>query len=179
MAKKKSRKHINQKALTSSSPSSSTSSPSPKPARIVREVRGKGDDKRFFTYTINSGSPDGGELVDQTIATKGRVAVFLQAPVQSFKSFFLPIGYPHTVTEDYLEFQIYDTIQAMCSYLRGILCTQAILVGVGVGKVGIVIVVRSFYPPCIPTSVYRMCIRVDMCVHVYTGICWICTYPII
>ncbi len=30
--------------------------------------------------------------------------------------------------------QIWDTVQAMCSYLRGMLCTQAILLGVGVGN---------------------------------------------
>jgi Vitamin B6 photo-protection and homoeostasis len=46
-------------------------------------------------------------------------------------------GYPDSVTEDYLPFQIYDTIQAVCSYLRGILCTTA-------GKA------RSKYGPPIP-----------------------------
>eukprot|EP01083_Nonionella_stella_P004558 13201_1 len=50
-----------------------------------------------------------------------------------FKSILLPEGYPDSVTKDYLQFQIYDTLQAVCSYLRGILATQAILVGVGVG----------------------------------------------
>ena len=51
----------------------------------------------------------------------------------ALRSLLLPEGYPHTVTEDYLEFQIWDTLQAVCSYLRGILCTQAVLTGVGVG----------------------------------------------
>ena len=48
---------------------------------------------------------------------------------------FLPIDYPNSVTPDYLSFQIYDTIQAVSSYLRGLLCTQALLTGLGVGKV--------------------------------------------
>jgi len=53
--------------------------------------------------------------------------------LKAFASLLLPAGYPNTVTPDYLEFQLWDTIQAACSYLRGILCTQAVLVGVGVG----------------------------------------------
>ena len=49
------------------------------------------------------------------------------------RSLFLPEGYPSSVTPDYFAFQAWDTAQAMCSYLRGILATQAILDGVGVG----------------------------------------------
>src|SRR4051794_10293325 len=33
------------------------------------------------------------------------------------------------------QFQLWDTIQAMCSYLRGMLCTHAVLTGLGVGDV--------------------------------------------
>ena len=38
------------------------------------------------------------------------------------KTLFLPEDYPHSVTPDYLNFQIWDSIQALCSYLRGMLC---------------------------------------------------------
>jgi hypothetical protein len=51
-----------------------------------------------------------------------------------FRSVFLPEGYPNSVTEDYLRFQVWDTLQGVSSYLRGIICTQALLIGVGVGK---------------------------------------------
>jgi len=44
---------------------------------------------------------------------------------------FLPAGFPDSVTEDYIEFQIYDTIQASSSYLRGILCSRSVLIGAG------------------------------------------------
>jgi len=37
---------------------------------------------------------------------------------------FLPEGYPHTVSEDYLRYQFWDTIQALCSSVMGILATQ-------------------------------------------------------
>ena len=51
-----------------------------------------------------------------------------------FWSAFMPVGYPSSVAPEYFEFQCWDTTQAMCSYLRGILATQAILQGVGVGN---------------------------------------------
>ncbi|KAE9545914.1 hypothetical protein FO519_010874, partial [Halicephalobus sp. NKZ332] len=50
---------------------------------------------------------------------------------QLFVSLFLPQGYPHTVSEDYTEYQIWDTIQAFASSLNGALSTAAILKGVG------------------------------------------------
>eukprot|EP01050_Picozoa_sp_SAG11_P003407 SAG11_NODE_192_length_12931_cov_5.747682_1_plen_120_part_00 len=42
--------------------------------------------------------------------------------------------FPTHCAEEYLAYQMWDTIQAMCSYLRGVLATQALLEGVGVGK---------------------------------------------
>lgn len=51
-----------------------------------------------------------------------------------FRDLFLPVGYPESVESEYLEFQFWDTVQALCSYLRGILSMKAILEGLGVGK---------------------------------------------
>lgn len=50
-----------------------------------------------------------------------------------FREIFLPHGYPDSVSEDYLEYQIWDTIQAFCSTITGTFTTQAILKSVGVG----------------------------------------------
>ncbi|BDA41824.1 RUS1 family protein C16orf58 homolog [Coccomyxa sp. Obi] len=47
---------------------------------------------------------------------------------------FLPDKYPDSVTPDYIDFQIWDSIQALCSYVRGMICSNAILTGIGVGK---------------------------------------------
>ncbi|CAD7965011.1 unnamed protein product [Amoebophrya sp. A120] len=52
---------------------------------------------------------------------------------EKFYLTFLPIDYPHSVGEEYLEFQVYDSLQGLCSYLRGVLCTKALLEGAGVG----------------------------------------------
>ncbi|XP_030637990.1 RUS family member 1 [Chanos chanos] len=51
-----------------------------------------------------------------------------------FKSVFLPQGYPESVSEDYLPYQLWDTVQAFSSSLSGTLATQASLRGVGVGN---------------------------------------------
>ena len=51
-----------------------------------------------------------------------------------FITTFLPIGYPDTVAPEYAKFQVFDTLQAATSYLRGILATQSLFVGVGVGN---------------------------------------------
>lgn len=47
---------------------------------------------------------------------------------------FLPVGYPATVRAGYLEYQVYDSIQGLCSYLRGVLCSAAVLEAAGVGN---------------------------------------------
>ncbi|XP_025836292.1 RUS1 family protein C16orf58 homolog [Agrilus planipennis] len=57
----------------------------------------------------------------------------LQRVQDLFREVFLPHGYPDSVSEDYLEFQIWDTVQAFCSTITGTFTTQAILKGVGVG----------------------------------------------
>lgn len=51
-----------------------------------------------------------------------------------FKSVFLPQGYPESVSNDYLQYQFWDTVQAFSSSLSGTLATQASLRGVGVGN---------------------------------------------
>ena len=46
---------------------------------------------------------------------------------------FLPEGFPDSVSEDYLSYQIWDTVQAFASSISGSLATQAVLEGIGVG----------------------------------------------
>ncbi|GMT14643.1 hypothetical protein PFISCL1PPCAC_5940 [Pristionchus fissidentatus] len=53
---------------------------------------------------------------------------------QLFISAFLPQGFPHSVTDDYLEYQMYDTLQALASSLTGALATEAVLTSAGVGN---------------------------------------------
>ncbi|KAK1585784.1 vitamin B6 photo-protection and homoeostasis-domain-containing protein [Colletotrichum navitas] len=46
---------------------------------------------------------------------------------------FLPIGYPESVTPDYLGYQTFDSLQAFFSTITGLLSNRAILQGLGVG----------------------------------------------
>ena len=46
-------------------------------------------------------------------------------------SILLPIGYPQSVASEYMEYQLYDTIQELCGYLKGIVMNQASLTGLG------------------------------------------------
>lgn len=50
------------------------------------------------------------------------------------KAWFLPQGWPHSVSADYGLFQAWDSVQGLSSYVRGMLSSQALLVGVGVGS---------------------------------------------
>ncbi|OTF72601.1 hypothetical protein BLA29_003798, partial [Euroglyphus maynei] len=49
------------------------------------------------------------------------------------KKAFLPNGYPRSVSNDYLEYQCWDSVQAFCSSIMNNLATQAVFKGVGVG----------------------------------------------
>lgn len=47
---------------------------------------------------------------------------------------FLPAGFPHTVTDDYLLYQTFDSLQAFSSSITNLLANRAILEGLGVGN---------------------------------------------
>ncbi|CAI6338579.1 unnamed protein product [Periconia digitata] len=69
--------------------------------------------------------------------SKSRVDIVLPAEskgrVQRLMDVFLPAGYPQSVTEDYIQYQIYDSLQAFSSSIAGMLSSRAVLEGVGVG----------------------------------------------
>ncbi len=46
---------------------------------------------------------------------------------------FLPAGYPLSVTDDYLAYQTYDSLQAFSSSIASLLANRAVLEGLGVG----------------------------------------------
>jgi hypothetical protein len=59
---------------------------------------------------------------------------FVMAPLTVGKELFLPLDYPQSVREGYLEYQLYDSLQGLCSYLRGVLCSAQVLQAAGVGN---------------------------------------------
>lgn len=62
-----------------------------------------------------------------------RAPTFVARAIRSLETTFLPAGYPDSVTPDYLTYQVFDTLQALCSTITGTLSTRAVLKGVGVG----------------------------------------------
>uniref|UniRef100_A0A7S2EJ74 Uncharacterized protein n=1 Tax=Ditylum brightwellii TaxID=49249 RepID=A0A7S2EJ74_9STRA len=56
-----------------------------------------------------------------------------QIPKRIFMDLFLPVGYPTSVGKSYLTYQFYDSLQGLCSYLRGVVSTSAVLTAAGVG----------------------------------------------
>jgi hypothetical protein len=47
---------------------------------------------------------------------------------------FLPAGFPASLPPEYLRYQAWNVVQDLSSSLRGVLCTQKILEGMGVGN---------------------------------------------
>ncbi|KAJ1368027.1 hypothetical protein KIN20_029078 [Parelaphostrongylus tenuis] len=79
-----------------------------------------------------------GTCVPTTIATgSGGVLRTVLSCLTSLKTLatevFLPQGYPSSVSDDYLQYQRWDTLQAFASSLTGALATEAVLKGAGVG----------------------------------------------
>lgn len=46
---------------------------------------------------------------------------------------FLPVGFPHSVSDDYLAYQTFDSLQAFFSTITSLLANRALLQGLGVG----------------------------------------------
>lgn len=70
----------------------------------------------------------------RSLASSFRPRRLLSALRAAAASALLPAGYPHSVTPDYLSFQIYDSLQGLCSYVRGVCSSAAVLSGLGVGS---------------------------------------------
>ncbi|KAL4990539.1 vitamin B6 photo-protection and homoeostasis-domain-containing protein [Aspergillus falconensis] len=76
-------------------------------------------------------------------AVTGRVDIAAFSPSTSWSlsslrdlliEVFLPAGYPHSVSDDYTPYQIFDSLQAFSSSIAGLLASRAVLQGVGVGN---------------------------------------------
>lgn len=59
---------------------------------------------------------------------------FYHGTVRVMVQLFLPLGYPHSVDASYLPYQLYDGLQGLCSYWRGVVSTRAVLEATGVGN---------------------------------------------
>jgi len=58
----------------------------------------------------------------------------LRSPLKLLTKLFLPLGYPHSVSDTYLPYQLYDGLQGLCSYWRGVVSAKAVFEAAGVGN---------------------------------------------
>nr|CDJ94614.1 Protein of unknown function DUF647 domain containing protein [Haemonchus contortus] len=95
--------------------------------RPVRKVFCKsGQSSLTVGYSTTTSSPHNTDLL-------GTIFFYLTSIKSTLIDIFLPQGYPYSVSEDYLQYQIWDTLQAFASSMTGALATEAVLKGAGVG----------------------------------------------
>jgi len=76
------------------------------------------------------------ETTGTTTATVTRsFSSLVTSPRRIARDLFLPLGYPHTVRSEYWSYQVCDSVQGLCSYLRGVVSTSAVLEASGVGNI--------------------------------------------
>ena len=77
-----------------------------------------------ITYDLNNGD------LHKTEAAHSRSRASMMGVARQV---FLPEGFPESVSSDYFEYQLWDTLQAFASSVSGSLATAAVLGGLGVG----------------------------------------------
>lgn len=75
------------------------------------------------TYSFDSNAP-----------TTERAAPPRSSLFSSLRAVFLPSGFPHSTPPGYLAFASFNALQDLSTQLRGVLATQRILEGLGVGR---------------------------------------------
>ena len=70
---------------------------------------------------------------DGTLVRRSAQSRSVRSVRSAFQSVFLPQGFPDSVSRDYVEYQIWDSMQALCSYSTNTISVKAMLKGMGVG----------------------------------------------
>lgn len=103
-------------------------------AQLIFDERDLDSDEIISTTVMDNN----GRLMQQSplmsTNTNSPILSFLFYTKNSFKSVFLPTGYPHSIPIEYTVYQKWNLLQDFCSFLRGIMSTQSILKGMGVGR---------------------------------------------
>ncbi|UPL02439.1 hypothetical protein LCI18_013373 [Fusarium solani-melongenae] len=72
-------------------------------------------------------------MPNNRIIRKAKPSLFKRSMRKIIMDAFLPIGYPHSVSGDYLAYQFFDSLQAFFSTITSLLANRALLQGLGVG----------------------------------------------
>lgn len=94
----------------------------------LKVVEYKGDGKLWHSFVLVDGK---GQKLIQHQPNQERIhRRFWDVIVGTF----LPNDYPRSVKPEYLEYQLWDALQGLCSYLRSVITTRSLLIGAGVGE---------------------------------------------
>lgn len=100
---------------------------------IVEHDENKGC-KTTLQFAAHSEGSTRGTLGTEVLLEKHPNAADANAAFKRLLSnVFLPAGYPHSVSPDYLQYQVWNAAQACCSSLANLLASRAVLEGFGVG----------------------------------------------
>ncbi|KAF8550345.1 DUF647-domain-containing protein [Imleria badia] len=87
----------------------------------------------WATALTSSGAPKILPVASSPLRNENIAYTGLGSLYHILSDLFLPAGYPSSVSPDYLQYQIYNAIQAFCNSLSGLLASRGALEGVGVG----------------------------------------------
>lgn len=96
---------------------------------MVTEFYGSPETSVKLNYKLDERSF---KLVQTTKTGQGNFSLWNRIRMW-FTVIFLPQGFPESVSNDYVEYQVWDTIQAFCSSITRTMATYAVLKGSGVG----------------------------------------------
>ena len=94
--------------------------------------RSKHGKPTFYTDVHSSSVIELKDIRSKVVGSMPENSYFRGIKTFIFEAFF-PEGYPDSVSNDYLTYQAWDTLQAFASSISGSLATKAVLEGVGVG----------------------------------------------
>lgn len=104
---------------------------------IVEEWAGSASTKFSLTATISPSSSS------SSISIRRHGSNFGLA-WRRFAGAFVPEGFPTSVTPDYVQFQLWDSLQGLSTYVRTMLSTQALLSAIGVGAKSATVIGATF-----------------------------------
>ncbi|KAL4881481.1 vitamin B6 photo-protection and homoeostasis-domain-containing protein [Aspergillus karnatakaensis] len=87
-----------------------------------------------YVYSEQGGNVESTRGRIDTVASSASTSWSLDAFRSLLVDVFLPAGYPNSVSEDYVSYQVFDSLQAFSSSIAGLLSSRAVLQGVGVGN---------------------------------------------
>ncbi|KAK6251932.1 hypothetical protein QUC31_013652 [Theobroma cacao] len=113
---------------------------------IIEEWSGYSSTKLFKTATITASSSMSITRSADSFNHVWRRFLDAFVPEASFllSACFHRLGFPGSVTPDYVPFQVWDSLQGLSTYIRTMLSTQALLSAIGVGEKSATIIGATF-----------------------------------